>query len=200
MFKSEFTVTGYTSVSNSSGTRKFSFVLLFSLGYFADCKTVVISGGSYASCEGIYELTSDTVNGSPVYHNTNNRALSLVFTGNWRWACSEIVNGVIANYYPSYSSKYSSIQNCLKSHFSNYNEGFWPKIQNILYPVWSIGSCLARYTLTIVQPNTSLYAHFGPKYLGITMSTYIFNILGNGFADYPWLAEWNGGIKVKCQG
>ena len=61
-------------------------------------------------------------------------------------------------------------------------------------------SCLVGYILAIGQPNTSLYAHFGPKYLGITLSTYIFNILGNGPADYPWLAEWNGDIKVKCQG
>ena len=42
------------------------------------------------------------------------------------------------------------------------------------------------------------------EYLNVKLkalvNTYTFNILGKGPADYPWLAVWNGNIKVNCVG
>ena len=51
-----------------------------------------MSGGSYASCDGTYELTFNQENGSPVYlNNQNNRVLALYGD---RWACRNTRNGL----------------------------------------------------------------------------------------------------------
>ena len=80
-----------------------------------------MSGDNYGNCDVVYDLTSNLEQGSPVYlHTQKHRVLALYGD---KWACRGTSNGLpIGTYFER--SKYSSIQNCLKSHFPNYNEAF----------------------------------------------------------------------------